>query len=227
MPDDGGVATSSLQALDASYRALVDVVTGLTEAQSWAATGCAGWSVRDLVFHCTTDAQRALVALHTPTDRSPDRDAMSYWQDWAPGNGSPSDGRRFVRVVGSMFGRFDPLGALYAETALAVLRAASGSSSEAVVATQGHTLTIDDLASTLAVEATIHHLDLVVMLDESAPSVLGLAHTRTVLDRLLGQAGPTAWDDAYYAQVATGRIAPVGEELTALGLDPSRFPLLS
>ena len=30
-----------------------------------------------------------------------------------------------------------------------------------MVSTQGHALTVDDLASTLVVEATLHHLDLV------------------------------------------------------------------
>ena len=30
---------------------------------SWAPTGCTGWAVRDLVHHCWSDAQRALVAL--------------------------------------------------------------------------------------------------------------------------------------------------------------------
>ncbi|MEX1654079.1 MULTISPECIES: hypothetical protein [Streptomyces] len=32
-----------------------------------------GWAVRDLVFHCAGDAQRALAAMRTPAAEPPDR----------------------------------------------------------------------------------------------------------------------------------------------------------
>ncbi|WP_330327939.1 maleylpyruvate isomerase N-terminal domain-containing protein [Streptomyces pseudovenezuelae] len=35
------------------------VVRRLGTEESWRPTGCAGWAVRDLVFHCAGDAQRA------------------------------------------------------------------------------------------------------------------------------------------------------------------------
>ncbi|WP_336317812.1 hypothetical protein [Streptomyces lavendofoliae] len=47
----------------------------MDDATSWAPTGCAGWAARDPVFHCPTDSQRALTALHTPTGAVPNRDA--------------------------------------------------------------------------------------------------------------------------------------------------------
>ncbi len=50
-------------------------VREMDDATSWAPTGCAGWAARDPVFHCPTDSQRALTALHTPTGAVPNRDA--------------------------------------------------------------------------------------------------------------------------------------------------------
>ncbi|MGA5098627.1 maleylpyruvate isomerase N-terminal domain-containing protein [Streptomyces lavendulocolor] len=35
-------------------------VREIDDEASWAPTGCTGWAARDLVFHCLTDAQRAL-----------------------------------------------------------------------------------------------------------------------------------------------------------------------
>src|SRR3954470_12091683 len=67
-----------------AYDGLARVVADCDEDRSWAPTACRGWAVRDLTFHCLTDAQRALVAVHTPTSDPPDRDAVTYWLDWAP-----------------------------------------------------------------------------------------------------------------------------------------------
>jgi hypothetical protein len=75
---------TSLEALDAAYGDLSNVIGSLDEAASWRSTRCTGWVVRDLVFHLLGDAQRGLVALATPADRPADRDAISYWID-APG----------------------------------------------------------------------------------------------------------------------------------------------
>ncbi|WP_329273219.1 maleylpyruvate isomerase N-terminal domain-containing protein [Streptomyces pseudovenezuelae] len=57
--------------------------------ESWRPTGCAGWAVRDLVFHCAGDAQRALAALRTPAAGPPDRGAVTYWRERAPRCRSP------------------------------------------------------------------------------------------------------------------------------------------
>ena len=40
--------------------------------------------MRDLVFHCAGDAQRALAALRTPAAGPPDRGEVTYWREWAP-----------------------------------------------------------------------------------------------------------------------------------------------
>ncbi|RLV50503.1 hypothetical protein D9V37_00465 [Nocardioides mangrovicus] len=166
--------------LDA-YEDVAAVLDRIDDDTSYAPTGCVGWAVRDLVFHCAMDAQRALVALHTPTDTAPDRDAVGYWQDWGDDPVGDDSGRRFARVSASMFSRWQQLRGLYAETTRAAAHAASQADPEAVVATQGHALRVADLLSTLVVEATVHHLDLVAHLDLPGPSQASLTHTRHVV----------------------------------------------
>jgi hypothetical protein len=52
------------------------------------------------------------------------------------------------------------------------------------------------LLSTLAVEAAVHHLDLVASLDRPGPPPEALAEVRRVLEGLHGGPLPRAWDDA-------------------------------
>ena len=216
--------------LRAAYEALIGAVETMTDERSWLPTDCVGWAVRDLVFHCLTDAQRGLVALHTPADRTADRDSVTYWADWKPnpaGTGAAS-GRRFTRVVASMFLRAEQLRDLYVETAAAMAHAAIGVDTEYLVLTQGHVLTAGDLMRTLTVEATIHHLDLAESLsDAPKPSELGLAQVRRTLDGLLEHPVPVAWNDTLYARKATGRAPLTGVEVEVLGLDADLFPLFA
>jgi hypothetical protein len=96
------------------------------------------------------------------------------------------------------------------------------------VRTQGHVLAVGDLLSTLAVEATVHQLDLTVDLpgaDGPAPS--GLAEVRRVLDGLLGGPVAAAWPDDRYALVATGRADPTPDEARELGSLVARLPVFS
>ncbi|MEU4360098.1 maleylpyruvate isomerase N-terminal domain-containing protein [Streptomyces virginiae] len=214
--------------LRASYGAFDAVVTTITDERSWLSTGCAGWAVRDLVFHCLSDAQRGLVALHTPAGRAPDRDAVTYWEDWRPEPLGAANGRRFTRVVASMFPHINQLCELYSQTAAAVVNAAASAAPDQPVATQGHVLKAGDLIRTLAVEATIHHLDLVVSLpDAPGPSAEGLGQARRTLDGLLGRPVPAPWDDAQYARVATGRAPLSDTDRDRLGADAARFPLFA
>ena len=68
-------------------------------------------------------------------------------------------------------------------------------------------MTVADLASTLAVEATLHHLDLVTGLD--APGPASLTEVRRVVEELLDPAASvTDWSDERVVLVGTGRSAP-------------------
>ncbi|MFE9248028.1 maleylpyruvate isomerase N-terminal domain-containing protein [Streptomyces sp. NPDC007088] len=214
------------EVLKLSYEAFARVVRSLDEDASWAPSGCTGWAVRDLVFHCLMDAQRGLVALHTPARGPVDRDAVTYWADSRPGTDGAANGRRYARVCAGMFREFDQLRGLYLETAAATVVAAGRAEPDRLVGTQGHVLSASDLLETLTVEATVHHLDLVAPLpDAPGPSDAGLARVRTVLDGLLGHPVPLPWSDEHYARAATGRLSLSPEERELLGADADRFPV--
>ena len=220
-----GIVTTSLDALDAAYGGLSELMSSLDESQSWAPTRCTGWVVRDLILHLLSDAQRGLVALATPTPDGPDRDAVTYWRD-APGGPDPE--YRGVRALRSMASQtsLHYLATAYLETAAAVRAQARHTPSDITVITQGHSLRVDDLLTTLAVEAAVHHLEMIVELAYQGPAPAALASVRRTLDGLLGWPTPTAWSDLDWALIATGRAAPQDEHRAALGPAIRRLPLL-
>jgi hypothetical protein len=212
--------------LEETYAGLADVLHTVDEDASWLPTGCRGWAVRDLTHHCLGDAQRALVALHRPTSEAVDRDAVGYWGDWSPDPEAAAQGRRWTRVSASMFLHWEQLRETYLETSEAVRAAARLAPADLRVRTQGHVLTASDLCSTLAVEATLHHLDLVERLPgRTVPSAAGWAEVRRVLDGLLGSSVAPGWSDERLARVATGRAAPDAAEAAELGEVLDRLPV--
>jgi hypothetical protein len=84
-----------------------------------------------------------------------------------------------------------------------------------------------DFLATLAVEATVHHLDLVAGDDSLAgPSRPGLAVARETLDGSLNELVPVGWDDVDYVLTATGRAELTDGDRAALRVLAARFPLL-
>ncbi|MFI6035046.1 maleylpyruvate isomerase N-terminal domain-containing protein [Streptomyces sp. NPDC051315] len=226
MTDSQVPDASRVFVLRETYGTLAAVVESLGDEESWLPTACTGWAVRDLLFHCLSDAQRALVALHSPASVPPDRDAVTYWHNWSPAPVGAANGRRWVRVSASMFLDFGQLRDLYLETAAATVTAAAAADLARPVSTQGHVLTAGDLVTTLVVEAAVHHLDLVRDLpDAPGPAPAGLAAVRQTLDGLLGRPVPVDWSDEHYARAATGRAPLTPEERRALGADAGRLPL--
>ena len=213
--------------LRTAYRDLCTLADGLTETASWQSSGCVGWTVRDLLLHHLSDAQRALVALATASpDGHCDRDAVTYWTD-APGQSDPeSRDLRATRTIASAY-HLVALQTLSRETLQAVVALSSRVDPSAVAPTQGHTLRVDDLLATLVTEATIHHLDLVAYLAAPGPSAGPLAVVRRTLDGLLGRPAPTDWDDTTWALLGTGRRPLGASERAVLGADVDRLPLLS
>jgi Mycothiol maleylpyruvate isomerase N-terminal domain len=213
--------------LRTAYDEVVDALDGVgddaVDDAEWLPTGCAGWTVRDLLCHMLGDAQRALVAFGTPADAPPDTDAISYWRHWRPGTDAARVGLRMTRIAASVHSA--PILDSYAETARAVAYVAARTDPDLPVRTQGHVMRAADVAHTLVVEAAVHHLDLVVALDRPGPSAGALALVREALDGLLGEALPLAWDDVTYARAGTGRVPLTAADRAALGPLAERFPL--
>ena len=208
--------------LTESYDALAAVVSRLREEDAWAPTGCTGWSVRDLLWHLHADAVRGLVAAHTPAGRAPDCDAVAYWRSWGSDPDADERNRRLTRVEAGLHD-LDALRERYLEAAAATARSVAATPAAEVVSTQGHALRVDDLASTLVVEATLHHADLVVHLDAPGPPRVGLDESRRVVEALLGRT-LDGWSTERVVMVGTGRAEPtVAERDTLAGLDVPVF----
>ena len=221
----GAAQPSAVDVLERTYADVHAVLAGLDQDAEWAPTGCAGWSVRDLVQHLLGDARRALVAVGTPADRPPDTDAVSYWRAWTPGTEAASAERRLTRVVSGVWPTLEPLRQAYAETCAAAVHLLRLADPADPVATQGHVLSVGDLTRTLVFEAAVHHLDLVACIEAPGPGADALTVVRETLDGLLGRREPCGWDDTTYARVGTGRQALSPADRSALGSLAERFPL--
>ena len=216
---------ASLTVLDDAYAALSATVAALHDDEAWSPTGCRGWCVRDLVHHLHADGVRALVAVHSPAPVAADCDAVAYWRGWGVDPHRDELTRRATRVESGVRG-WPALRDAYLEVAAAATRAVGGADPTAIVSTQGHALSVADLASTLAVEATLHHLDLIAHLQLPPPSPAGLQEVRRVVEALLEHHLP-GWSDERVALVGTGRAAPTADEITDLGPDAERLPVFS
>jgi len=135
--------------LDDAYAALAAAVAALDDDAAWSPTGCRGWCVRDLVHHLHADAVRALVAVHSPADGAADCDAVAYWRGWSVDDGRDEKTRRATRIESGLRD-WPALRSSYLEAVAAARRAVTGTDPAAVVSTQGHALSVSDLASTLA-----------------------------------------------------------------------------
>lgn len=218
--------TAPVELLRTAYGDLVELLRDLAaDGQEWAPTGCRGWAVHDLTFHLLGDARRALVGLCTPASGPADRDAVTYWSAWTPPEPGDEDALRRTRTVASIAVALADLVEDYAEVTAAVLVAARRAPAGEPVRTQGWVIQVDDLLSTLVVEAAVHQLDLVAHLDRPGPGAGPLAEVRRVLEGFLGSALPPRWDDATAARRGTGREPLDDEDRAELGERAVAFPL--
>lgn len=211
--------------LDDAYASLAAAVAALDDDAAWSPTGCWGWCVRDLVHHLRADAVRALVAVHSPASGAADCDAVAYWRGWSVDARRDEATRRATRVESGLRD-WPALRSSYLEAVAAARLAVTGADPAGLVSTQGHALSVTDLASTLAVEATLHHLDLMAHLQLPPPSPAGLREVRRVVEALLEQP-LQKWSDERVALVGTGRAAPTPDEATDLGPAAGRLPVFS
>ena len=213
--------------LRSAYGNLSALVGDLTPEEGERPSGCAGWRVLDLTQHLVDDARRGLVALATPAGGPATTDAVAYWRSWQPSPEDDDSTAERTRVRAGVGGGLSGLAPLYTETAAAVCVAAGRVGPGELVATQGWVLRVDDLLSTLAVEAAVHHLDLVAHLDRPRPAPAVLAEVRRVLEGLLGGPLPAGWDDATAARRGTGREPLTDADRAALRETADRFPLFA
>jgi uncharacterized protein (TIGR03083 family) len=218
--------SDAIAALDGAYRRLIDLVSNLDDENFRQPTRCESWSVTELLFHILGDAQRALIAFATPEEGVPDVDFVTYWKPFKPGSDLALAHARFIRVGGSAYAAPSGLVKHWTDTAKAAIRAARDCSHPRV-GTQGHILELPDFLSTLAAEATIHHLDLTLKLDDPAgPDPTALSLTRRTLEGLLESGKPERWDDATFVLKGAGRVPLTDEDRESLGPAAERFPLL-
>ena len=211
--------------LRTAYGDLTEALHALSEEEQWAPTGCLGWTPVDLGHHLLGDARRALVALSTPAPGPADTDRVRYWTAWRPPAAGDDEDLRRTRAAASVGLPYADLVQTYSDTTDAVLVSAERVRPDELVRTQGHVLAVDDLLCTLAVEAAVHHLDLVAHLDRPGPGAQPLAEVRRVLEGLLRRPLPAGWDDATAARRGTGREPLTAADRAELGDAAAAFPL--
>jgi uncharacterized protein (TIGR03083 family) len=219
---------SSLAGLRGAYGGLTELAAGLDDDALVRPSRCRGWTVVDVLFHLTCDAQRALVAFATPAAGPPDVDHVSYWAPYQPERPGSRAQAWWVRRSASAFERPTGVVRLWADTAPAAVRAAAIADPHGYLATQGHVLRVPDFLATLVTEAVIHHLDMTVDLPAAGPvarDAMGVA--LCTMDGLLGGGRPGLWMPEDYLLKATGRVALDERDRSALGETADRFPLLA
>ena len=231
------MSSSGSDALDAAYRGITDVVEPLDADGFFQPTRCTGWAVCDLLAHVRMDAERALIAFATPAPGPADLDQVSYWANWSAGFDPTLAAvhAQHIRIAAAAYSRPAERVAHWRDTAEGAVRAARAAPGTGYVSTQDHVLSVPDFVSTLVVEATIHHLDLVVNLPAAPPPAVGnLGLVRRTLTELAaatsGQPAEsslarTGWDDSTLALKATGRLELTEDERAGLGTLAKHFPL--
>jgi uncharacterized protein (TIGR03083 family) len=232
-PERGALPLGLAATLRRTYGRVAEVVQGLTDADFIRTTRCEGMTVGPLVVHLLYDAERALVGFASPSVAEADRDFVSYWQDFpARAAGDPEPDTSFVRTVASAYRRPSrTLVGHWREVSEAAARAATLALIDKgrKIETQGHVLRASDFVATLVLEATVHHLDLILELpDAPEPDPEALQVTARTLDGLFGPEAwdVIGWDTTTYVLKATGRLPLTEDDLDMLGPSATRFPLL-
>lgn len=196
-----------------AYESVGALVDRLDDAALDGPTRCTGWSVGDVLDHLTKDAHRAAQTFAAPSLGPVDRDRLTYWRDFPPGEAAvaePEQGRRGTARQRQQ----------WAAASAAAIASAGQADPRGLLQTQGHVLTVADFLGTLVLEATVHLLDA-----GGSPRPRALTATVRTLGGLTG--GPLAgWDEVGFLLRATGR-QPLSEaERTHLGDRALAFPAL-
>lgn len=139
---------------------------------------CDGWSRLDVLVHVRMGLQEMTGGCSARTDRTPDRDAVTYWAS------APDDRERdqvphllWLRRTAAAYSR-PSSAAHHLDDVVAAARTAVQHLADTPVLFQGKTLTSGDFLATWVVELALHELDLDAG-GRPAPPGLGLAR-RTI-----------------------------------------------
>ena len=210
---------------------LAAVVAALSDADLAAPTLCAGWLAAHLLAHVRLGLAEQATSFAEPAGPGDviDRDYVSYWRDWPPGNRPATyDSARFYWASGSVYATADSLRQHFADTA----RAAAGMSRQAPAGAfrlQGHVMDAADILAMWTVEGVIHQLDLTAHLpgERLGPTDAALELAVRTVDELTGSpVRVPAWGLATYVLKGTGRLGLDESERDLLGERAGRFPAL-
>jgi uncharacterized protein (TIGR03083 family) len=210
---------------------LAEVVAGLSDADLAAPTLCAGWLAAHLLTHMRLGLVDHATSFAEPAAAGDvvDRDYVSYWRDWPPGNRPATyTSARFYWADASAHTTADSVRQHFADTA----RQAAGMSRQAPAGNfrlQGHVMAAEDILAMWTVEWVIHHLDLTAHLPGSrlAPTEESRTLAVRTIDELTGSpVRPPTWDESTYVLKGTGRLPLDDAERAHLGDRAKAFPAL-
>lgn len=210
---------------------LADVVAGLSDADLVAPTLCGGWLAAHLLMHMRLGLVEHATSFAEPADAGDvvDRDYVSYWRDWPPGNRPATfDSARFHWASASAYATADSMREHFGDTA----RQAAGMSRQAPTGNfrlQGHVMAAEDILVMWTVEWVTHQLDLTAHLPGSrlAPTKESMALAVRTIDELTGSpVRPPTWDESTYVLKGTGRLPLDDAERALLGDRAKAFPAL-
>lgn len=209
---------------------LAMVVAGLSDGDLVAPTLCDGWLAAHLLVHVLLGLVEHATSFAEPAAPGDvtDRDYVSYWRDFPPGNRPATyASARFYWATASAYSTADAMRGHLADTA----RQAAGLSRQAPAGNfrfQGHVMAAEDILAIWTVEWVIHQLDLTAHLpgDRLAPTDESVTLAVRTVDELTGSpVRPPTWDESAYVLKATGRLPLEAEERALLGDRAKAFPV--
>jgi len=210
---------------------LADVAAGVSDTDLAAPTLCAGWLAAHLLVHMRLGLVEHATSFAEPAAAGDvvDRDYVSYWRDFPPGNRPATySAVRYYWANASAYSSADSVRGHFADTA----RPAAGMSRQAPPGNfrlQGHVMAAEDILAMWTVEWVIHHLDLTAHLPGGRlmPTADSLAVAVRTIDELTGSpVRPPAWDEATYVLKGAGRLPLDDAERKLLGDRAGAFPAL-
>ncbi len=228
IPGIVSLVVNSLQAFEAEGRALVQVLRLSSEVDFTRVTNCPPWTLSELVVHMAgsirlgefvdalPDAGLKAVADYY---RRPERDSIEYRSD---------NVRQTQEAAGRLLATRAATDCFLEVFGATCERLAGMDLQRSVMINGVGPMSLGDWLTTRVIALAAHGLDVAITLNRPAWTTAE-AHRimRPVFAALLAADPPSIWDDHRLLSAATGRIPLTEADLSALGPQARRFPLLS